>query len=100
MERFYDHVQPGIPVIVAGDFNDSEESPVVQWIERRGLVNSLPEFDRSTETWRWKYRGVMLKRRMDHIFYSKDIYCADAKVMKAGASDHYPVIARFRKQIH
>jgi endonuclease/exonuclease/phosphatase family metal-dependent hydrolase len=95
MERFYKHVNPGVPLVVAGDFNDSEDSQVVEWLEKRGLTNALPQFDRSTPTWRWKYRGVSLKRRMDHVVYSPELVCAGAKVIEAGPSDHFPVLAWF-----
>ena len=45
MERFYKHAKPDVPLIVADDFNDSEDSAVVEWLEERGLTNSLREFD-------------------------------------------------------
>ena len=96
MERFYKQAKPNAPLIVAGDFNDSENGAVVDWLEERGLTNALPQFDRSTPTWRWKYRGVSLKRRMDHIMYSPELYCGGAKVTEAGPSDHFPVLAWFQ----
>jgi endonuclease/exonuclease/phosphatase family metal-dependent hydrolase len=99
MERFYNNIKPGIPLIVAGDLNDSETSAVVEWLENRGLRNALPQFDRSTPTWRWKYRRIKLSRRMDHIMYSAELYCANSEVILQGPSDHFPVIATFRKQI-
>jgi endonuclease/exonuclease/phosphatase family metal-dependent hydrolase len=98
MERFYNRIKPDVPLIVAGDFNDGENSRVVNWLEMRGLTNALPQFDRSTATWQWKYRGITLQRRMDHIMYSPDLDCAAAKVIAEGQSDHFPVIATFRKK--
>jgi|SRR5687767_2918177 len=96
MERFYRHIDPHVPLIVAGDFNDSENSRVVKWLESRGLTNALPQFDRRTPTWEWKYRGITLKRRMDHIMYSPELDCAASSIITEGPSDHFPVVASFR----
>jgi endonuclease/exonuclease/phosphatase (EEP) superfamily protein YafD len=98
LARFYKMANSEVPLIVAGDFNDSANSAVVKWLEKRGLKNALPQFDRSTPTWRWKYRGITLKRRMDHIMYSPELYCGGAKVTEAGPSDHFPVFAWFRRK--
>jgi endonuclease/exonuclease/phosphatase family metal-dependent hydrolase len=98
MQRFYEKIKPGIPLIVAGDFNDSENSRVVNWLQRRGMRNALPEFDRSTPTWKWNYRGFELRRRMDHIVYPAELECASAHVIAQGPSDHFPVVATFRKK--
>ena len=98
MERFYKHIKPNIPLIVAGDFNDSENSQVVNWLQYRGLTNALPQFDPGSPTWRWKYRGIKLNRRMDHIMYSPELYCANSEVILRGPSDHFPVVATFRNK--
>jgi endonuclease/exonuclease/phosphatase family metal-dependent hydrolase len=95
MERFYVQRQPGLPMLVTGDFNDSENSSVIQWLEQRGLANALPQFDYRTATWQWRTSVVTLKRRMDHIVYSPTLRCCSARVVQAGASDHFPVEAVF-----
>ena len=48
----------------------------------------------------WEYRGsaISLRRRMDHIVYSPELHCCSARVLRAGASDHFPVEAVFAKQ--
>jgi endonuclease/exonuclease/phosphatase (EEP) superfamily protein YafD len=93
MERFVAHVRTDLPLIVAGDFNDHERSPVVRWLEDRKMRNALPEFDRSTPTWQWRYRFVTFRRRMDHILYPPEVHCYSARVLPLGASDHFPVEA-------
>ena len=98
MENFYEKIKPGVPLIVAGDFNDSEDSRVVNWLENRGMRNALREFDRSTPTWKWRYRRITLQRRMDHIMYPPELDCASAHVIPQGPSDHFPVVAAFRKK--
>jgi endonuclease/exonuclease/phosphatase family metal-dependent hydrolase len=97
MERFHGTRKQDMPMLVVGDFNDREDGPVVRWLENKGMVNSLPEFDKSTPTWKWHYSGITLSRRMDHIVYSPELHCCSAKVIREGASDHFPVEAVFCK---
>src|SRR5262245_37106748 len=81
MELFYAKREAGIPILVAGDFNASPNSPVVNWLKQNGLANALPHFDSSTATWHWQYGPVSLKRRMDHILFSPELHCASARVI-------------------
>jgi endonuclease/exonuclease/phosphatase family metal-dependent hydrolase len=97
IEKFYAQRAPRLPTLVLGDFNDGEDSAVAHWLGNQGMVNSLPQFDRSTPTWTWKTSGITLKRRMDHIFYSEELECHAARVITAGASDHFPVEAIFTR---
>ena len=98
MERFYSQRRPGLPTLVAGDFNDNPNSPVVRWLENQGMLNALPQFDRHAPTWEYRGSLVSLRRRMDHIVYSPELHCCSARVRRAGASDHFPVEAVFAKQ--
>lgn len=69
MERFYGKCEREIPTLAVGDFNEGEDSSVVRWLEGRGMVNALRQFDRKSPTWKWQTSVVTLKRRMDHILY-------------------------------
>jgi len=97
MEKFYASREPQTPVLVMGDFNDGESSSVVRWLEHKGMANALPQFDRYHPTWQWQTSVVTLKRRMDHILYSPEFDCTAARVIPAGASDHFPVEAILTK---
>jgi endonuclease/exonuclease/phosphatase (EEP) superfamily protein YafD len=97
LEKFYSRKRPGIPTLVVGDFNDNQHSRAVRWLQDKGMINALSEFDSSTPTWHWRYHGVVLSRRMDHIVYSPELRCASAQVIQDGASDHFPVAAVFAK---
>lgn len=97
MQRFYAKCEPGLPTLAAGDFNDSEHSAVVAWLKKQDLSNALPQFDRYSPTWHWNSGMVSLHRRMDHILYSPQLHCCEARVLKAGASDHFPVEAVFSR---
>ena len=85
-------------MLVAGDFNDNPNSRVVEWLERKGMINALSQIDRRTPTWEYRGSVVSLRRRMDHIVYSPELHCCSARVLRAGASDHFPVEAVSAKQ--
>ena len=93
IELFYNEREPQTPTLVLGDFNDGEHSTVVQWLEDRGMRNALPQFDRHSPTWKWESSFVSFERRTDHILYSPEFDCANARVVPGGASDHSPVEA-------
>lgn len=95
LELFYGKRARSLPMLVAGDFNASQTSPVVKWLQMIGLSSALPRFDASTPTWRWKYGVVSLRRRIDHILFSPELHCSFARVIREGASDHFPVEAVF-----
>jgi endonuclease/exonuclease/phosphatase family metal-dependent hydrolase len=95
MQRFFSKRQPHIPTLVVGDFNDGENSSVIKWLKSQRMANALPLFDSSTPTWRWQTGLITLKRRMDHILFSPELQCYDARVVQGGASDHFPVEAIF-----
>jgi len=97
MERFFQKRRPELPTLVVGDFNDSPNSPVLKWLEEQGMMNALPAFDRSP-TWQWRTSLLTLSRRMDHVVYSRELHCCSARVLREGASDHFPVEAVFVKR--
>jgi vancomycin resistance protein VanJ len=99
IERDFAKRDPQQATLVMGDFNDSEKSPAVEWLEKNKMANALPEFDSYTKTWEWKTSVVTLKRRMDHILYSPELHCCSAQVLREGASDHFPVQAIFSQSI-
>ena len=95
IQRFYARRVSEVPLLVTGDFNDGENSAALRWLEKREMVNALPQFDYKTPTWQWHTSLITLKRRMDHIVYSPELRCCSARVISAGASDHFPVEAVF-----
>jgi endonuclease/exonuclease/phosphatase family metal-dependent hydrolase len=81
------------PTIVLGDFNENESGDAMRYLGEQGLTDSLGQFDRRSNTWRWDMSVVSLEGRYDHILYSGQLKCYDAKVLKEGSSDHLPVVA-------
>ena len=97
MERFFARRRPELPTLVVGDFNDGPNSPVMKWLEEQGMNSALPAFDGSP-TWQWRTSLLTLSRRMDHVVYSRELQCSSARVIRDGASDHFPVEAVFVKR--
>jgi endonuclease/exonuclease/phosphatase (EEP) superfamily protein YafD len=87
-----------VPVIILGDFNESDSGRAVTFLRQRGFRDALHEFDRYTSTWRWNVGPIPLRDRLDHVLYSTALRCFNCRVLKAGNSDHYPIIATFGTQ--
>src|SRR5262249_34741590 len=98
MEEFFAKRESSAPVIVAGDFNDGDNSPLGKGLEKKELVKALSGFERHSPTWERQTSVVHLHRRMDHVMYPPELHCCSAKVLHEGASDHFPVEAVFTRQ--
>lgn len=93
IEAFGAALDPALPTIVAGDFNESERGDAVAWLGERGFSSVLPQFDRLATTWRWALPLSSLQLRLDHIVAGPQWRAVDARVLDAGVSDHRPVLA-------
>jgi len=81
------------PVIVAGDFNDTPVSYSYRKI-RKGLNDS---FVTSGYGAGFTYRGNYPPNRIDYILYDNSLVNTDFEILRVKYSDHYPVMAWFRK---
>ncbi len=85
------------PLIIAGDYNESERRGAVKKLLANGYTDALSLYDTRSKTWLWKVMpGVTLSNRYDHIIFSKHFYCTGAEVTKVNASDHLPVLAALK----
>ena len=83
----------GAATLVVGDFNENDSGKAVTWLREHGFADALRQFDSRTNTWEWRTSVITLRGRYDHVLYSKDLKCMDARVMRRGASDHFPLVA-------
>lgn len=97
IEQYYRHVDPDLPLIVLGDFNEEASGAAATWLQSRGLKDSLATYDLFTPTWRWAELGLVTLR-LDHIYHTSDLKCIDARVHPDGMSDHEPVVAVFQRE--
>jgi endonuclease/exonuclease/phosphatase family metal-dependent hydrolase len=90
-----DHINKSpFPVIVAGDFNDTPVSYAYRKI-RKGLNDS---FVNSGYGAGFTYKGNYPPNRIDYILYDDALINSYFEIKKVRYSDHYPIIAYFRKK--
>jgi endonuclease/exonuclease/phosphatase family metal-dependent hydrolase len=82
------------PVIVTGDFNDTPVSYTYRSI-RKGLNDSFFFFLHGAG---FTYRGNYPPNRIDYILYDKKLTNSHFEIIKAKYSDHYPIMAWFKKK--
>ena len=83
------------PVIVLGDFNDTPVSYSYRKI-RKGLNDS---FLNSGYGAGFTYRGNYPRNRIDYILYDDNLINSYFEIIKVKYSDHYPIVAYFKKKI-
>lgn len=98
IETYLSQIDPNLPTVIAGDFNEHDKGKACRRLERDGYVNALRLFDRKSPTWRWPLLGLELTNRYDHIFASPPLECTGAMVFDLAASDHEPILAVIRNR--
>jgi len=93
IETYFGYLEPGLPTIVAGDFNERSNGRAVSYLSKHGFKTALPEFHPGKKTWRWKTSVGTVKAQLDHILYNERLDALGADVIDAGRSDHLPVVA-------
>ena len=90
-----DHIaklDPSLPTIAAGDFNEEDEGRAIALFRARGFASALPRFKPDADTWQWG--NGSLRFRLDHVLYDeKHFRAVGADVVDKGRSDHAPVWA-------
>lgn len=80
-----------IPIIIAGDFNDTPASYIYQRATKV-LKDPFVEQGRGFGT---TYHGPFPAFRIDYILHSDDIEALSYRRLKTNISDHYPVVVQF-----
>ncbi len=91
ISQYFPHLDPSLPTIVAGDFNESAGGRAIVYLEERGYRSALPQFAGSQNTWRWKTSVGTVRSQLDHLVYNDKLEPLDVQVMREGRSDHLPV---------
>jgi len=92
-------LDPALPTLVVGDFNEEDEGMAIAVFRGHGFANVLPKFQPNAETWQWPISGgVTLKFRLDHILHDQHFRPLNAAIVDAGRSDHAPVWADLERR--
>ena len=95
---YHKHLDPKLPTLIVGDFNEAEDGRAVSFLQARNLRSVLPEYHPKANTWRWNVSSVTLRSRLDHIVYTPaHLRPLNAQVLQQGRSDHLPVVAVFTR---
>lgn len=97
VEHFLGSLEPDLPTLIAGDFNEGTSGDAVRALERRGLRTALPEFSPGARTWAWDVGALHLSAQLDHIVYSAHLEPLTSRVVAGGRSDHQAVMAVFAR---
>ena len=93
---FMSQNEDAAPTIVVGDFNEGPNGSAVRYLEEMGFQNVLPLFHPGEPTWRYgRWAVAQFTQELDHILFDGSFEPIDASVLRAGASDHFPVVAHF-----
>lgn len=92
LKQFTLDLNPNLPIILLGDFNENDKGKTMKWLqEELNFNDALSQFDKKSKTWRF----VILRGRYDHMFFNKRLTCTNSAVFKIGKSDHLPLFSEF-----
>jgi endonuclease/exonuclease/phosphatase (EEP) superfamily protein YafD len=92
---FHARLDPRLPTLVVGDFNEDEGGRAVRFLAGRGFTTVLPAFEPRGKTWRWHTSLGTLRARLDHIACDGRLEPLGARIVAGGESDHLAVLATF-----
>jgi vancomycin resistance protein VanJ len=92
IEAFWGALDPVLPTIIAGDFNEDTEGRAIAFLSEQGLQSALPQLEPRAKTWRWQTKLGPLRMMLDHVVYGPGLTLHTAEVMERGTSDHLPVL--------
>lgn len=92
IEAHWKQLDPELPTVVAGDFNEDPWGRAVDYLEQRGLTRVATT---GPTTWRYEpdgSHGELLKLDIDHVMIDGRLAARSGRVLDAGTSDHRPVV--------
>lgn len=97
IEDLFAHLDPNVPTLVAGDFNENRKGQAIAFLAEQGLVSALPQIDPRAKTWHWNLKVGSLRGQLDHVVYAtEDFGLVDARVLGGGESDHFAVLVELQ----
>ncbi|MES2982143.1 MAG: endonuclease/exonuclease/phosphatase family protein [Verrucomicrobiota bacterium] len=95
VRQIVSRLRPGIPTILAGDFNSVSGVPIrrlqeLGYTDSFAMVNKHPE---QTPTLHFKLFGFRTGRRIDYIFHDASFQTLQSQVLHGAPSDHDSVVS-------
>ncbi len=91
IEFYYQFIQPHLPTVIAGDFNEGTQGLVTQFLNQHGFIDVQFQQAKKKSTWQWRFGLFMVQQQLDHIFYNNSFIETNAQVYYGGDSDHFPL---------
>jgi len=98
LARHLADLDPTLPTIIAGDFNETGDGDAIAQLRARGYTDAIAQFHDTEHTWRWPIAGGELRFQLDHIFYDAHFAASASDIIDAGNSDHLPIRADFTRK--
>lgn len=89
-------VNPGVPTILAGDFNSVSTAVALQRLSALGFVDSVAathDDPEAQKTWFWHTGTGTVSLRIDYLFHSPHFTAKETRVIPHERSDHALVLA-------
>jgi endonuclease/exonuclease/phosphatase (EEP) superfamily protein YafD len=94
---FFAQLDPSLPTMIAGDFNEEPGGGVTRFLAEKGMVSALPLFAPDQPTWRWATSVGTFRKQLDHVVLDRRLEPIRVQVLPDGESDHLPVLALLRR---
>jgi endonuclease/exonuclease/phosphatase (EEP) superfamily protein YafD len=91
IEAHWKRLDPSLPTIVAGDFNEDPGGRAVAYLQQHGLSRAATT---GPTTWHYEDAGGtdLLMLDIDHVLVDGRVAARSGRVLDAGTSDHRPVV--------
>ena len=90
-------LDPKLPTIILGDFNEEGDGRAVELLKDRGYGDALPQFVGKTRTWEWPVGSITLRFQLDHILHDAYFVPVTGAIVEGGRSDHKAIWVDFER---
>ena len=97
IEHHFAALDPKLPTIILGDFNEETDGRAMQFLADRGFADAISHHAGNTPTWGWPVGSITLRFQLDHIMHDAHFIPVTAAIVEAGRSDHKPIWVDFER---
>jgi endonuclease/exonuclease/phosphatase (EEP) superfamily protein YafD len=95
MAEYYALLDPSLPTLVVGDFNEDHDGRAVGYLTERGFRSALSELTGCQPTWHWRTSLGTVQAEFDHLVHDARLRPLEVRVLPMGRSDHFPLLGVF-----